>query len=205
MYKRKEEKPMTIDTKDGVQFDPGFIQHMSAFEPNIEYVYNNLNSFKNFNQKKLQFKMFYPKIQSLLKNYIGFYLGCILWAIYIKSLGEKTIIGNLCYGGKYSETETLEEVCFIKNYIEKLKKDAKYYIGQNFIIDEKWIKILDAYKEFLKANEGFIKAQNTTDVKLPDCLKNVEKNDLDEILAGIERVIDNGKLYELTSLTEKVL
>lgn len=47
---------MTIDTKDGVQFDPGFIQHMSAFEPNIEYVYNNLNSFKNFNQKKLQFK-----------------------------------------------------------------------------------------------------------------------------------------------------
>ena len=30
---------MTIDTKDGVQFDPGFIQHISAFEPNIEYVY----------------------------------------------------------------------------------------------------------------------------------------------------------------------
>ena len=100
---------------------------------------------------------------------------------------------------------SLEEVSFIKNYIEKLKKDAKYYIGQNFIIDEKWIKILDAYKEFLKANEGFIKTQNTTDVKLPDCLKNVEENDLDEILAGIERVIDNGKLYELTSLTEKVL
>ena len=57
----------------------------------------------------------------------------------------------------------------------------------------------------MKANEGFIKPQNTTDVKLPDCLKNVEENDLDEILAGIERVIDNGKLYELTSLTVKVL
>ncbi len=196
---------MTIDTKDGVQFDPGFIQHMSAFEPNIEYVYNSLNGFKNFNQKKLQFKMFYPKIQSLLKNYIGFYLGCILWAIYITNLGEKTIIGNLCYGGEYSEKETLEEVDFIKDYIEKLKKDAKYYIGQNFVVDEKWIKILDAYKEFLKINEGFVKTQNTTDVKLPDCLKNVEGNDLNEILAGIEKVIDNGKLYELTSLTEKVL
>ena len=79
---------MTIDTKNGVQFDPGFIQHMSAFEPNIEYVYNNLNSFKNFNQKKLQFKMFYPKIQSLLKNYIGFYLGCILWARKINAFRE---------------------------------------------------------------------------------------------------------------------
>lgn len=61
MYKRKEEKPMTIDTKDGVQFDPGFIQHMSAFEPNIEYVYNNLNSFKNFNQKNYSSKCFIPK------------------------------------------------------------------------------------------------------------------------------------------------
>ena len=72
-----------IDIKDGVQFDPGFIQHISAFEPNIEYVYNTLSTCRNFNQKKMQFKMFYPKIQSLLKNYLGFYLGCILWAVYI--------------------------------------------------------------------------------------------------------------------------
>ena len=93
----------------------------------------------------------------------------------------------------------------IKQIKDEFNFDFKKKFGQNFIIDEKWIKILDAYKEFLKANEGFIKTQNTTDVKLPDCLKNVEENDLDEILTGIERVIDNGKLYELTSLTEKVL
>ena len=123
---------MTIDTKDNVQFDPGFIQHMSAFEPNIEYVYSSLNSCRNFNQKKMQFKMFYPKIQSLLKNYLGFYLGCILWAVYIKSLGEKPITGNLC-------------------------------------------------------------------------LKTPSKDDLQEILAGIEKVIENGKLHELFTLAEKVL
>lgn len=196
---------MTIDTKDNVQFDPGFIQHMSAFEPNIQYVYNSLNSCRNFNQKKMQFKMFYPKIQSLLKNYLGFYLGCILWAVYIKSLGEKPIAGNLCYGGDFSETETLEEVDFIKSYIEQLKKDAKYYLGQNFSIDEESIKVLDAYREFLKLNEGFVKVQTTTDVKLPASLKSVDETGLKEILVGIEQVIENGKLHELFAFSEKVL
>lgn len=195
----------TIDTKDNVQFDPGFIQHMSAFEPNIQYVYNSLNSCRNFNQKKMQFKMFYPKIQSLLKNYLGFYLGCVLWAVYIKSLGEKPIAGNLCYGGNFSETETLEEVDFIKSYIEQLKKDAKYYLGQNFSIDEESIKVLDTYREFLKLNEGFVKVQTTADVKLPASLKSVDEADLKEILVGIEQVIENGKLHELFALSEKVL
>ena len=196
---------MTIDTKDNVQFDPGFIQHMSAFEPNIQYVYNSLNSCRNFNQKKMQFKMFYPKIQSLLKNYLGFYLGCILWAVYIKSLGEKPIAGNLCYGGDFSETETLEEVDFIKSYIEQLKKDAKYYLGQNFSKDEESINVLDAYREFLKLNEGFVKVQTTADVKLPASLKSVDEAGLKEILVGIEQVIENGKLHELFALSEKVL
>ena len=50
-----------------VQFDPGFVRHMSAFVPNIEYVYSSLAQFRNFSQKKQQFKMYYPKIQSLLK------------------------------------------------------------------------------------------------------------------------------------------
>lgn len=196
---------MTIDTIDNVQFDPGFIQHMSAFEPNIEYVYSSLNSCRNFNQKKMQFKMFYPKIQSLLKNYLGFYLGCILWAVYIKSLGEKPITGNLCYGGEFSENETLEEVDFIKAYIEQLKKDAKYYLNQDFSIDEESLKVLDVYREFLKVNEGFVKVQTTTDVKLPESLKTPSADDLQEILEEIEKVIENGKLHELFTLEEKVL
>ena len=196
---------MTIDTKNDVQFDPGFIQHMSAFEPNIEYVYNSLNNCKNFNQKKMQFKMFYPKIQSLVKNYLGFYLGCILWAVYIKSLGEKPIVGNLCYGGEFSENETLEEVDFIKKYLEQLKKDAKYYLGQNFSIDEVSVKLLDTYREFLRLNEGFVKVQTTNDVKLPESLKAVSEDDLKEIFENIEKVVENGKLYELFAISQKVL
>lgn len=190
---------------NGAQFDPGFVQHMSAFVPNIEYVYAGLNRLKNFTQKKNQFKMYYPKIQSLLKNYLGFYLGCILWAVYINQLDEKPILNNLCFGGEYSEKETLSEVDFIKDYIEQLKKDVKYYTGQDFTIDENSINILNAYREFLIANKGFVETKTTKDIKLPANLKTPSEKDLEEILSGIEKVIDNGKLYELFPLAQKVL
>ena len=194
-----------MNFNDGVQFDPGFIQHISAFEPNIEYVYNTLSTCRNFNQKKMQFKMFYPKIQSLLKNYLGFYLGCILWAVYIKNLDEKPILNNLCFGGEYSENDSLEEVDFIKKYIEQLKKDVKYYTGQNFSIDSQSLNILDAYRNFLKDNKGFVETKTTTDIKLPKGFKTPSEKDLREILDGIEMVIENGKLYELFPLAQKVL
>ena len=190
---------------NGAQFDPGFVQHMSAFVPNIEYVYAGLNRLKNFTLKKNQFKMYYPKIQTLLKNYLGFYLGCILWAAYISQLDEKPILNNLCFGGEYSEKETLSEVDFIKDYIEQLKKDVKYYTGQDFTINENSINILNAYREFLIANKGFVETKTTKDIKLPANLKTPSEKDLEEILSGIEKVIDNGKLYELFPLAEKVL
>ncbi len=190
---------------NGAQFDPGFVQHMSAFVPNIEYVYAGLNRLKNFTQKKNQFKMYYPKIQSLLKNYLSFYLGCILWAVYINQLDEKPILNNLCFGGEYSEKETLSEVDFIMDYIEQLKKDVKYYTGQDFTIDGNSINILKAYREFLIANKGFVETKTTKDIKLPANLKTPSEKDLEEILSGIEKVIDNGKLYELFPLAQKVL
>lgn len=190
---------------NAAQFDPGFVQHMSAFVPNIEYIYAGLNRLKNFTLKKNQFKMYYPKIQSLLKNYLGFYLGCILWAAYISQLDEKPILNNLCFGGEYSEKETLSEVDFIMDYIEQLKKDVKYYTGQDFTIDENSINILNAYREFLIVNKGFVETKTTKDIKLPANLKTPSDKDLEEILSGIEKVIDNGKLYELFPLAQKVL
>lgn len=186
-----------------VQFDPGFVKHMSAFVPNIEYVYSTLGQFRDFNRKKQQFKMFYPKIQSLLKNYLGFYVGCILWAIYIKQFDNAQILNNLCYGGDYSEEDTLSEINFIINYIEQLKKDVKYYTGQNFSIDSTSMNILESYREFLKVNEGFVKTQTTNDVKIPQAFKTPA--DLEEIHSAIEKVCENGKLYELFPYAEKVL
>ena len=195
-------KKQVSDEIKSFPFDPGFIGHLSAFVPNIQLMYNTLAQYGNFNRKKLQFKMYYPKILALLKNYMSFYLGCLLWAVYIKSFSNADINGNLCYGGAYSEAETLEEVDFIKNYLEQLKKDAKYYIGQNFEPDERYIKILNAYGEFLKLNEGFVKVQKTDDIKLPDGLKPVKN--LDEIKKKIDESIETD-LSVLLELFDKVL
>ena len=189
----------------GVQFDPGFVKHMSAFIPNIQYVYNSLSQFKNFNQRKMQFKMYFPKIQSLIKNYMGFYLGCMMWAVYIKQFDNEEILNNLCFGGEYSDEETLGEVDFIKEYLEQLKKDAKYYIGQNYSYDENYLKILYAYREFLKVNEGFVKTQKTNDLVIPSVIKIPSKEDLTLISKEINNVVENGDLYSLLLLSNKII
>ncbi|MDR1167579.1 MAG: hypothetical protein LBK53_01635 [Heliobacteriaceae bacterium] len=182
---------------NGVEFDPGFSKHIQAFIPNIEYIYAEIGKFKNFGQKKLQFKVFYPKIQTLLSNYIAFYLGCMLWASYIKTLGSKPVLNNHCFGGNYSGEE---EVDFILGCIERLPKDVKYYLGQSFSVDSAGRNITEAYREFVKLNRGFTQIQTTDDIKLPEGLKPVG----DEVRAKIEEVTETGKLTQLYSLYEKL-
>jgi len=188
----------------GVEFDPGFIKHITAFVPNIEYTYGNLNKFKNFGQRKMQFKISYPKIQNLLADYIAFYLGCMLWAAYIKTLGGAPVLNNICYGGEYSEKESLCEVDFVIAYVEQLEKDVKYYLGQNFSLESASQNILEAYREFLKLNKGFTELQNTSDIKLPNTLHSPKPADCKIISEKIAEVTESGKLTELYSLYEKL-
>ena len=185
---------MTFNFDEGVPFDPGFVQHISAIVPNVQYVYSELEKYKNFGQKKMQFKMIFPKLQELINNYIGFYAGCLLWAKAIKTLGDKPVTGNFCCGGTYDEIETLQEVKFLKEYLKNLPRDVKYYIGGNYEINEEDFKILDYYEEFLKANQGFIKVEKTGDIVINN---NIACKDTQAILNKIENVIETGKLYEL--------
>lgn len=190
---------------DGVQFDPGYVAHISAIIPNIEYVYGTINRFRNFGQKKNQFKMFYPKVKSLLEDYIAFYLGCMLWADAIKTLDNKPVLNNFCCGAEYNEEETFSEVSFVMNYINQFKKDVKYYLGQDYVIDEKFGSILEAYKEFLTANKGFTEVKTTDDIKLPQKVKALSVNSAKPVFEKIEEVVESGKLIELYDLYETIL
>ncbi len=192
-----------MNFENGVPFDPGFVQHISAIIPNIEYAYGNLNRYKNFGQKKAQFKMLYPKLIGLIDNYIGFYTGCILWAEAIKTLNNKPITGNFCCGGEYNEDETLQEVNFLIEYLNYLPKDVKYYLGQNYTLDSTDLKILEAYKEFLKVNKGFTKVEKTDDIVIPECIKS--SDDVKKIFDKVEEVIESGKLSELKELIVPML
>ena len=188
---------------EGVQFDPGFVAHISAFVPNVEYLYNTINRFKNFSQKKSQFKMYFPKLEKLLDDYIAFYLGCMLWAAAIRTLKDKPVLNNFCCGAEYDEEETVSEVNFVSAFYEHLPKEVKYYTGKDFALDEKKLDILNNYKAFLIENKGFTALKTTGDIKMPSNFKNLK--DADAVINKIEDVVETGNLTELYNLYSEIL
>lgn len=186
---------MTINFENGAPFDPGFIQHISAILPNIEYTYSNLDKYRNFGQKKNQFKMMFPRLEALINKYIGFYSGCILWAEVLKTMENKPITGNYCCGGEYDEDETLQEVRYLREYLKIVPQDVKYYIGKDYTVNPEFFEVLDKYEKFLEVNKGFINIEKTDDIIIPDCVKPLE--DTQKVLDKIEEVVETGKLTEL--------
>ncbi len=191
---------MTKTAVKSVKFDPGFAQHTTILSINLEYIYSKINSFKNFGQKKSSFKFNYNQIQRMVDNNIGFCLGSILWAVYIKSLGDLPIDGNPCFGDTFDKDETCGEIDFSIEYYEQLKKDAKYYLGQNYEINPLAITILNLYKKFLLENKNFVSTKTTNDIVLPKDIKTPSEADLSKIHEKIEEVIKSGNLLELTSV-----
>ncbi len=187
-------------------FDPGYAQHTTILSINAEYMYSNLNQYKNFGQKKMQFKLIYPKLLKMVENNVGFCLGSLLWAVYIKAQGEAVIEGNPCLGTTYDEAETVEEIDFSIDYFSQLKKDAKYYLNENYEINPLYIKILEIYKSFITQNCGFTSTKSTSGLLIPDGLKIPEESqDLGKIYNKIQEVIKSGKLLDLVEVFDLVL
>ncbi len=190
---------MINSTSKTVLFDPGFAQHTTILSISAEYIYSEINHFKNLGQRKMKFKMLYPKIIKMTDNNVGFCLGSLLWAVYIKSMGDSIEIeGNPCLGGTYNEEEAIEEVDYSINFFEQLKKDIKYYLGKDYQINPLHIQILNLYKEFLKLNSGFVNTKTTKDLNLPQDLLIPNQDDLNKIYEKIQEVIQTGNLLDLT-------
>lgn len=186
-----------------VLFDPGYAKYTGILSVNMEYIYTNINKFKNFGQRKNQFKMYYQKILLFVNNNVAFCLGSLLWASYIKSLGNDEIMNNPCIGGEYNEAEVVEEIDFSKEFFNQLKKDVKYYLNLDYEINPKYLKVLDVYREFLTLNEGFINTKMTDDIKLPPELKTPK--DMKAVNDKIQEVVKTGMLTDLFELYETIL
>lgn len=187
---------MTTENKS-VLFDPGFAQYTSILSLNTEYIYASINQFKNFGQKKMKFKMIYPQLINIVDNNIGFYLGCLLWAIYIKNNENALIQNNPCLNGEYNEEETLKEIDYSIKYFEQLKKDAKYYLNLDYKINPDYIKTLEIYKEFITLNQGFVNTKTTSDIIIPKVLKTPEQQDLEKIYNSIQTAVKTGELVKM--------
>lgn len=172
-----------------VSFDPGFSKCMLGVSDNVEFMYSAfVSSIGNLKQKKFQFSILFPKIQSMLKTNVGFYLGCLLWASYLKNSKTALILDNPCLNEEYNEDTAVDNVNYLIDFVcEKLNKDAKYYLNKTYTTDERYIKILNIYKDFVLLNKGFTQTKKTDEIILPENLKKLNEASLSEV----ENIINN--------------
>lgn len=189
-------------TLNGIKFDPGFGPHILAFRGTAEYLYMDINRFKSFNQKKAKFMQYYKKIIEMLNNNLGFYIGCLMWAAYIKTQPKQEILSNYCLGTEYDEQENISDTQFMLNFTELFPKDMKYFLNQSYSFDENIINLIKVYEEFLVINKGFVEAKYNTDISLPASVK-VEK--AEEFKSQIEEVLKTKDLSKLLEYLPTIL
>ena len=180
----------------GLEFDPGFAPYILAFQGTIEYLYLDINRFKNFSQKKLKFMQYHKKMLEILNNNVGFFIGCLMWAAYIKTQPKQKILSNHCLGKEYDEESNISDTRFILQFSELFPKDMKYYLGQNFSFNEKIIELLKIYEEFLIINKGFVNSEFNTDIKLPSSVKTENAENYKTLIEEIIQTEDLSKLIE---------
>ncbi len=189
---------------EDLEFDPGFAPFILAFRGAVEYLYLDINKFKNLSQRKMKFRQYHKKFLDLFYNNLGFYVGCLMWAAYIKTQPEQEILNNPCLGGVYSEDENTSDVDFMIRFLELFPKDMKYFLGENYEINPQDMEILEMYKEFLTINKGFVNSKTNSDILLPQGMKtdNAEsfKDKIEEIIKGE----DLSKFVEIRDLILKV-
>lgn len=158
----------STETLKGLEFDPGFGPYILAFKGSIEYLYTDINRFKNLSQKKFKFMQYHKKFIEILNNNIGFYIGCLMWAAYIKTQPKQKILSNHCFGAEYNKEANIEETQFILKFVELFPKDMKHFLNQNYNFDENIIKLIKIYEEFLILNKGFVESEFNTDILIPE-------------------------------------
>lgn len=167
-------------------FDPGFAFFVYPLEESVSALYQEFASIKNPKTRKFKFQMYHSQLVNLVKNNVAFYLGCIMWAKYLKENMPDLKIENNPFLNFDLEKENIgqEEFCFeidfLINYFEKYNKDCKFYLGKDNKLPENWFEIAKKYKEFLLLNNSFIKTELTNDLVLPSDLGNIIKTTNEE-------------------------
>ena len=189
-------------TLNGIAFDPGFAPYILAFGATTEYLFMDINRFKNFAQKKAKFMQYHKKFIEMFNNNIGFYIGCIMWAAYIKTQPKQKILSNHCLGQEYNEEANISDTQFMLNFANHYPKDFKYYTGKEFSIDENFVKLIKIYEEFLIINKGFVESEYNTDIVLPE---KVKTNNAENFKAQIEEVLKTEDLSNLIKYLSEII
>ena len=190
-----------------ILFDPGYSTCLFGISDSVEFMYSAFEaSYMPLKQKKFQFSVLIQKIKSSLKRNISFYLGCLLWASYIKCGENKEIENNPCLNEEYNEEVSLEEINYLVDFVRnKLNRDSKYYLNKPYEPDERYLIVLETYINFIKGNKGFVQTKTTDDIYLPKNIKPIKKADAEIIKTKIENAISKKDLTLLFDLYGYIL
>ena len=190
-----------------VLFDPGYSRCILGISENIEFMYGVFQaSYMPIKQKKFQFSVMLPKIKETLNQNIAFYLGCLLWASYIKTIKGAAVEDNPCLNDEYNEENSTHDISYLIEFVTKiLDKDSRYYISKPYETNPKHLEILKNYLEFIKLNKGFVKLKTTSDLILPKSLKPLDDASSKIVKEKIDEAIKNKKLSNLYEVYDYIL
>lgn len=190
-----------------VLFDPGYSNCVLGISDNVEFIYGTFqSSYMSLKQKKFQFSVLLPKIKETLNQNTGFYLGCLLWASYIKTIKGAEIQDNPCLGDNYDEEASKRDVLYLIDFITTiLDKDSRYYINKPYEKNPKHLKVLETYLDFVHLNKGFCNTKTTDEIILPDNIKGLDENGAILVKNKIDEAIKNKKLSKLFDVYELIL
>ncbi len=196
---------LDFKSEEEILFDPGYSGSVARVSGNIDYLYSAFSSIPSIKQKKFQFSILYPKFLKAVDLNAAFYLGCMLWGVYLKSLKNKKIVNNPCLGTAFDD-ECFFEVDFLINFVrDGLNRDAKYYLNKTYTPNPLYLPILGNYKEFLSLNKGFVEVQKTDDILIPTSLKTPTNEDIKEIYNTIYSAVEKDDLTILFNVADKIL
>ena len=186
-------------------FDPGYSASIARVSGNIEYMYEAFSNIPSPKQKRFQFSILYPKFLKAVDLNAAFYLGCMLWGVYLKSCPDKEIVNNPCLDTEFSD-DCFYEVDFLYNFIKQgLNRVAKYYLNKTYSPNPLYLKVLENYREFLSLNKGFVNVKKTDDILLPKTLKTPNETDLKLIYEAILNAVKEDNLEILFTVADKIL
>lgn len=188
-----------------ILFDPGYSASVARVSGNIEYMYSAFSAIPSVKQKRFQFSILYPKFLKAIDLNAAFYLGCMLWGVYLKNNPGKEIVNNPCLNTEFDD-DSFYEIDFLYNFIkEGLNRDCKYYLNKTCAVNPLYLTVLEIYREFLSLNKGFVNVKKTDDILLPEKLKTPDKKELTLIFDTIFSAVKEDNLEILFEITDKII
>ena len=189
-----------------VPFDPGFSEFSFDFTRAIKSSTESYNKIKATHQKKYWLATLEPAVVDYINAGSAFYLGCILWGGFIHFRfkdSPKKISGNdtenLCEND-LKNLDCASQAKAMLEYIKVLNKDCKYFLRRESKVSGQAVENLEGYVEFAQINNNFIGIKNTSDIKIPKCIKHFEdlsNEQLDKLCEKIYSAIDEGTIGNL--------